>query len=403
VQRQVCITGYGLLNAFGDDPAAIWSALDSDGGRGVAADSETFAPFTVFPAAEHDVAAQVPRPGDQRAMGPMMLYGAYAAGLALEMAGLKDNEAYLERINLLVASGGGERDWELDEQIIAGLNGGQVNDREAFLNQQLSDGLRPTLFLAQLPNLFAGNISIVHKVAGSSRTFMGEEQAAVDALRIGYSRIAAGTDDIVLVGAAYNAERPDMLLMMHAGQTLLTDKLLPVWDRPQNGVTFGSAGAFIVLEARESAEARGVSVRAELRGVASGRATETEARLKEAARQSQVLVKAVAEEPLAVLSGATGATDLVHAERQWLGTSPFGKADMAVRATASALGHPVEATFIQNAILATLAVERQTLFAPLYGDAAVEALPAGPIRQAAVTGWGMRRGVGTAIIGAVGS
>ena len=35
--------------------------------------------------------------------------------------------------------------------------------------------LRPTLFLAQLSNLLAGNISIVHGVTGSSRTFMGEE------------------------------------------------------------------------------------------------------------------------------------------------------------------------------------------------------------------------------------
>ena len=44
--------------------------------------------------------------------------------------------------------------------------------------------LRPTLFLAQLSNLLAGNISIVHGVTGSSRTFMGEEAAGVDAVRI---------------------------------------------------------------------------------------------------------------------------------------------------------------------------------------------------------------------------
>ena len=43
--------------------------------------------------------------------------------------------------------------------------------------------LRPTLFLAQLSNLLAGNISIVHGVTGSSRTFMGEEAAGVDAVR----------------------------------------------------------------------------------------------------------------------------------------------------------------------------------------------------------------------------
>ena len=41
--------------------------------------------------------------------------------------------------------------------------------------------LRPTLFLAQLSNLLAGNISIVHGVTGASRTFMGEESSGVDA------------------------------------------------------------------------------------------------------------------------------------------------------------------------------------------------------------------------------
>ena len=49
--------------------------------------------------------------------------------------------------------------------------------------------LRPTLFLAQLSNLLAGNISIVHGVTGSSRTFMGEEAAGVDAVRIAAARI----------------------------------------------------------------------------------------------------------------------------------------------------------------------------------------------------------------------
>ena len=46
---------------------------------------------------------------------------------------------------------------------------------EAFVNERLMNDLRPTLFLAQLSNLLAGNISIVHGVTGSSRTFMGEE------------------------------------------------------------------------------------------------------------------------------------------------------------------------------------------------------------------------------------
>src|SRR3712207_9046753 len=63
-------------------------------------------------------------------------------------------------------------------------------------------GLRPTLFLAQLSNLLAGNISIVHGVAGSSRTFMGEESAAADAVRIAAARLAEGRGEGALVGGA---------------------------------------------------------------------------------------------------------------------------------------------------------------------------------------------------------
>src|ERR671933_2215749 len=88
------------------------------------------------------------------------------------------------------------------------------------LNQRLASGLRPTLFLAQLSNLLAGNISIVHGVTGSSRTFMGEEVAAADAVRIAAARLAEGRGGIALVGGAYVAGRWDMLLVYALGGLL---------------------------------------------------------------------------------------------------------------------------------------------------------------------------------------
>ena len=50
--------------------------------------------------------------------------------------------------------------------------------------------------LAQLANLLAGNISIVHGVIGSSRTFMGEEGAGIDALRIALALKGVKADEI---------------------------------------------------------------------------------------------------------------------------------------------------------------------------------------------------------------
>ncbi len=148
-------------------------------------------------------------------MEPWQRIGTYAAGLALDGAGVKGNADLLARMDMIVAAGGGERDVAVDAAILSGLP--KAERPEAFLNERLMSDLRPTLFLAQLSNLLAGNISIVHGVTGSSRTFMGEEAAGVDAVRIALARIAAGQSDIALVGGAYNAERPDLLLLYEFG------------------------------------------------------------------------------------------------------------------------------------------------------------------------------------------
>src|SRR5256886_8445896 len=114
-------------------------------------------------------------------------------------------------MDMIVAAGGGERDVAVDAAILT--NKPKAANPEAFLDERLMSDLRPTLFLAQLSNLLAGNISIVHNVTGSSRTFMGEEAAGVDAVRIAVSRIQAGQSDIALVGGSHNAERPDLLML----------------------------------------------------------------------------------------------------------------------------------------------------------------------------------------------
>src|SRR5947209_17892460 len=112
--------------------------------------------------------------------------------------------------------------------------------------------LGPTLFLAQLSNLLAGNIAIVHGVSGSSRTFMGEEAAGIDAARIALARIASGQSDIALIGAAHNGERTDLLILYEFCDFNLKDTFVPVWARQdKGGFALGSAGPVLVLESRQ--------------------------------------------------------------------------------------------------------------------------------------------------------
>ena len=138
-------------------------------------------------------------------------------------AGIKGNKEILARMDMIVAAGGGERDLAVDSNILNSEAKG--NSAPGFLNERLMNDLRPTLFLAQLSNLLAGNIAIVHGVTGSSRTFMGEEAAGVDAARIALARIAAGQSDIALIGGSQNGERKDLLVLYEFGDFNLTGQI----------------------------------------------------------------------------------------------------------------------------------------------------------------------------------
>src|SRR5246127_991890 len=247
---EVWITGIGLATSLGEGLDANWDALNA---RRVNVDEKGFAPYIVHPWAPVNLDAQIPKKGDQRQMEAWQRIGTYAAGLALESAGIKGNKEILARMDMIVAAGGGERDLAVDTGILQAEAKG--NSAPGFLNERLMNDLRPTLFLAQLSNLLAGNISIVHGVTGSSRTFMGEEAAGVDAARIALARIAAGQSELALVGGSHNGEREDLLLLYDAGGHMLRGRFQPVWER-QQGMVLGSLGAFLVLESRGHAQAR---------------------------------------------------------------------------------------------------------------------------------------------------
>jgi len=392
--RETWITGMGIVSSIGEGPEVHWRQLMT---ARPAADVTTFAPFVVHPLVAIAFDKQIPKKGDHRQMEPWQRIGTYAAGLALESAGLKGNAELLAHTDMIVAAGGGERDVSVDEAILSGVR--TAKDPAAFVNERLMSDLRPTLFLAQLSNLLAGNISIVHGVTGSSRTFMGEESAGVDAVRIAQARIAAGQSDLALVGGSHNFEGKDMLLPMAVGGFLLKGDFRPVWEREARpGFAAGSLGAFLVIEDRGHATKRGAKPLARLSAVASGRADR--ARAGAITDELRHLWKAVAPRdgngPLAVISGATGAEPATREERAFLAEHP----ELAVRATGSHVGHALEPQFAMNIAVAVLAVGHGILFPPC-GGSAIERNMVGHLTTAIVTSVGHWRGEGMALVEAV--
>jgi len=389
--REVWITGIGILSCLGEGADAHWQKLLT---AQPSADATTFAPFVVHPLAPINFDAQIPKKGDQRQMENWQRIGTYAAGLALDSAGVKGNTAILSRMDMIVAAGGGERDLTVDSNILTGIK--HVENPAAFLNERLMSDLRPTLFLAQLSNLLAGNISIVHGVTGSSRTFMGEESAGIDAVRIAHARIGVGQSDIALVGGSYNGERPDLLMLYEFADLALKDKYAPVWQRGNGngGFALASLGAFLVIEASEHAEKRGVKALGRLTSVVSDRASREPGTITQALERLWDSVKVgVDANHAAILSGATGANPATAEERVFL----EAHRDLAVRATGSYLGHGLEPQFAMNIALATIALDRGSLFPPC-DSTGLEQPMNGELRQVVVTGVGHWRGEGLALV-----
>ena len=394
------ITGIGLVSSLGEGPDEHWRKLTHAAGAAPVIDTQALAPFPMHPLAPIDLDKQIPKKGDQRQMEPWQRIGTYAAGLALEDAGIKGNPELLGRTHMIVAAGGGERDTQVDGTVMTGL----VEQPEAagrYLNERLSGDLRPTLFLAQLSNLLAGNISIVHGVTGSSRTFMGEEAAGVEALRVALKRIEGGQGELFLVGGSFNAERKDLVLLYRLGKALWQKAWKPLWERgPDGGFILGSLGAFVVLEAREHAEARGAKPLARLVDIVSDRGRREPGTAAATARRLwDALAPQLRDGPLGVISCATGAEPATQEERAFLASIESGR-PLAVRGIGGVLGHGVEAQFPAGVALAALALARGGFYPPLDPSGFEKPAEAAP-RQVLVTGFGHWRGEGLGLLEAV--
>lgn len=388
-RRETWITGIGIISSLGDGLEATWDALQQ--GR-VNVDRKTYAPWLVHPLPPLELNAQIPKKGDQRQMEAWQRIGTYAAGLALDSAGIKGDREILARTDMIVAAGGGERDLDVDAAILTS----RADAKSGALNERLMNDLRPTLFLAQLSNLLAGNISIVHGVSGSSRTFMGEEAAGVDAVRIAWARIASGQSEVALVGAAHNGERKEMLMLYECGGFNLKTDFASVWSRNGAGFALGSGGVFLVLESKTHAERRCAKPFARLANVVSGHSSRSVPGGVENVLKDLWASLAVTENATAIYTAATGAADATAEEAAFLSA----QGDIPVRAVGSSFGHLCEAQFPLALALASLSLSRSSLVPPndtSGRETETHEVPA----QIVTLGVGHWRGEGMALVEAV--
>ncbi|MFN6986462.1 MAG: beta-ketoacyl-ACP synthase, partial [Rhizobium oryzihabitans] len=294
--------------------------------------------------------------------------------------------------DMIVAAGGGERDINVDTLIVDEAL--KRNDREKLLNEKLTTELRPTLFLAQLSNLMAGNISIVHKVTGSSRTFMGEEAAGISAVETAFHRIRSGESSHALVGGAFSAERPDMILLFEAIGAHAQGGWQPLWsrgDQDGGGMISGSLGAFLVLESRKHAQERGARIYARIDAIEGDRGSRDEGKMEK--RMERLLAPAKDSAATVVFSGASGYDEVTQREKDILEKA---LPQAVIRGFGGVTGHGLEAQFPLGLALAALTLESGAKV-PAF-DAGAEKPMGEAASEAVVTTVGHVRGEGVAVL-----
>ena len=195
---------------------------------------------------------------------------------------------------------------------------------------------------------------------------MGEEAASVSAVEIAARRIARRPGRHLprrrrrALGAEGRHPRPRR---RPAGPG--TAIPISVWARPEKGggAILGSVGAFLVLEAREHAEARGKALCPARLGALRPEPPRTgpgDRRCRRASSRRSARRRATARSR--VISGANGILRPTSEERDWLpGLKATGAID-TVRAMPNMLGACVEATFPSMVALAALSLSRKAFY-----------------------------------------
>jgi 3-oxoacyl-[acyl-carrier-protein] synthase II len=175
---------------------------------------------------------------------------------------------------------------------------------------------------------------------------------------------------------------------------------MPVWERCNAGGGFilGGVGAFLVLEARAHAEARGASAYARIAHIMTDRCNRAPGEVRRSMVELFERLRATTPTgPLPVLSGASGVEPSTSEEIEFLDYLPACGIEPVVRAYGSEVGHGVEAHFPIGLALAALAIRYGHLPSPRIGSG-IERPFAGAVERALLTCVGHWRGEGLALV-----
>lgn len=278
MRRRVLITGLGVVSGLGVGTDVFWRGLTT-GATGLSqAPADVAALGARVIGRVHDLsgAAYLRNERNARVLNRSFELLVTAGALAAADAALGATSIRPSRLGVVV--GIGPLDQYTDDLLaaarLAASNGGVNVARFA----ETAQTMYPLRRLRLLPNIGAALLSIEHKAMGPSLTLVSGHAAGLQAIAQGFTMVADGRADAVLCGGADSRLTPfELQLFSRLCPLCPSDdpgRACRPFDKHRDGVTPGEGAAILLLEAEDSARARGVTVYAELVACCSAGPTE---------------------------------------------------------------------------------------------------------------------------------
>jgi 3-oxoacyl-[acyl-carrier-protein] synthase II len=260
-ERRVVVTGMGALSALGPDVASTWEGLVA--GRSGIRTTQTFDPSRV----DSRIAAEVPDfdPSavidrkDARRMDRYIQFGLVVAREALAQAGLPGRleGSLAERTGVIMGSGLGGVTTLFDNVLVMAERG--------------PDRISPFFIPMGIANVGSGQIAITFGAMGPNFATVSACATGAHAIGEAWETIRRGDADLMLAGGTEAAIHEAVVGGFSSMKALSTRNDEPTkasrpFDRDRDGFVIAEGAGMLVLEALESAVARGAEPLAELIG-----------------------------------------------------------------------------------------------------------------------------------------
>ncbi len=273
-QREVVITGMGVVSPIGNDMETYWDSMVSlrSGIRRLDLFGDSDIPTPIGGVVPEFNAKAVVRPRKAlKVMSRDIQMAFVAADSAMKTADFGESGIEPERLGIVF--GADMIACELDEMVSA-FRSCMVDGRFDFSlwGEKAMAELYPLWMLKYLPNMPACHIGIAHDARGPNNSLTLAEVSSLSAIAEAARVIARGDADAMIAGGTGCQIHPTIWVRHHAYEMAhdfeSPERALRPFDANRTGMVHGEGAGAFVLEAREHAEARGATILARILGFA---------------------------------------------------------------------------------------------------------------------------------------